>query len=372
MGWVAISCPGAGAIAAHGPDAAREPAIGRGTGTLLRSAGPAELMGQGSILIEAQITATRVLTPLLDIPFRHPVAGRLTLSQVPGGALSLVLERGRKVRHCSLNLESGERPERIRVMLSWESRSGVARLVVERPERDVAPLATGFADPLALPFQALTEAALYPELEMLGEGVDFLAVSDGIEPIGPMPGLTGETAIDTPDGRRALRELRRGDLVRIEGEGAVPVLAALRRTLPARGLFRPVQLFAPYFGLTRDVVVAAGQRLVTEGAEVEYLFQSESVLVAAQHLVTEKTGAWAETGPLVTLHQLLLPDQQVLGVCGARMESLHVGRLRRSAALVEASLLAGYQRSRLPHHAGHARPVLRDYEAQMLASHRAA
>ncbi|MCA1335632.1 Hint domain-containing protein [Pseudooceanicola marinus] len=368
MGWVAVSCPGVGAIAASGPDT---PA-GRGTGTLLRSAGPAELMGQGSILLEAQITATRVLNPLLDITFRHPVAGRLTLSQVPGGALSLVLERGSKVRQCSLTLDSGERPERIRAMLSWESRSGVARLVVERPERDVAPLATGFADPVALPFQALTEAALYPELEMLGAGVDFLAVSDGIEPIGPMPGLQGDTLIDTPEGRRAVRELRRGDLVLIEGEGAVPVLAAVRRTLPARGLFRPVQLFAPHFGLTRDVVVAAGQRLVTGGEEVRYLFHSESVLVAAQHLVTDQTGAWAETGPLVTMHQLLLPDQQVLGVCGAQMESLHVGRLRRSAALVEASLLAGYQRSRLPHQPGHARPVLRDYEAKILANHRAA
>lgn len=365
MGWVAVSAPAAGKQAEVGPEAGR--------GVLLRSAGPAELMGQGSLLLEAVLGATRVLAPLVDIAFRHPVPGRLCLTRVPGGALQLVMERGQKRRECSIALDGEAGPERLRIMLSWDCSAGIARLVVERPESDRAPLAAGLRDPMPLPFDALTGAALHPGLGVLDEGVDFLAVSDSIEPIGPMPGLVGGSWIDTPGGgRRRVEELRRGDLVEVRGEGPVPVLAAVRRAVPARGLFRPVQLFAPAHGLVRDVVVAAGQRLLTEGQEIADLFQAESVLVAAGHLMTERSAAWAESGPLVTLHQVLLPDRQLLGVSGAEMESLHVGRLRRSAALVEASLLAGYQRSRLPQQTSHARPVLRDFEARMLLKHRAA
>ncbi|WP_010141453.1 Hint domain-containing protein, partial [Oceanicola sp. S124] len=305
-------------------------------------------------------------------PVRHPVSGRLSLSLGPGGALQLDMARGAKQRRATLTLPVPERARILRFVFSWDCSTGAARLVVERPERDGAPLAAALADPVALPLEGLSRAALHPTAETLHASVDFIALSDSIEPIGPMPGLVGGTCIDTPEGRRAVEDLRRGDLVLIRGEGAVPVLAAVRRSLPARGLFRPVQLFAPHHGLTRDVVVGAGQRVVTSGDEVQRLFRTDAVLIAARHMIAEGSGMHADSGPLVTLHQLLLPDRQVLGVCGAEMESLHVGRLRRSAALVEASLLAGYQRSRLPQQEGHALPVLRDYEARMLASHRAA
>lgn len=363
MGWVAISCPGAGALAARGAAPA---------GSLLRSAGPAELLGRGSLLLEVETTDPAELIALVDIPVRHPVSGRLSLWLAPGGEMVLELVRGSKQRRCALTVPLSERPELLRIVFSWDCSTGAARLVVERPERDAAPLAAALADPVALPMDGLSRAVLAPGPEVLDASVDFLALSDSIEPIGPMPGLAGGTCVDTPDGRRSVEELRRGDLVLIPGEGAVPVLAAVRRSLPARGLFRPVQLFAPHHGLSRDVLVAAGQRVVTSGAEVEHLFRTSSVLVAARHMIADGTAMLAESGPLVTLHQLLLPDQQLLGICGAAMESLHVGRLRRSAALVEASLLAGYQRSRLPQQQGHALPVLRDYEARMLASHRAA
>ncbi|MBR9762116.1 MAG: hypothetical protein GYB53_00890 [Rhodobacteraceae bacterium] len=363
MGWVAISGPGAGAMAARGAAPA---------GSLLRAAGPAELAGRGTLLIEAELGAVDALTALVDIPVRHPVSGRLSLWLGPEGLLTLELVRGGRQRRATLTLPTRDRAEVLRFVFSWDCGTGGARLVVERPERDGAPLAAALADPVALPLEGLSRAVLQPTPEILDARVDFIALSDSIEPIGPMPGLAGGTCVDTPEGRRAVEDLRRGDLVLIRGEGAVPVLAAVRRSLPARGLFRPVQLFAPHHGLSRDVVVGAGQRLVTSGEEVRRLFRAESVLVAARHMIAEGSGIYADSGPLVTLHQLLLPDQQVLGICGAEMESLHVGRLRRSAALVEASLLAGYQRSRLPQQEGHALPVLRDYEARMLASHRAA
>ena len=83
----------------------------------------------------------------------------------------------------------------------------------------------------------------------VAEAVTYLAVSTALEPVGPMPGLDPATPVATPQGYRRVDSLKRGDLVLSETGGSLPVLHVLHREVPALGIFRPVTLRAPFFGL---------------------------------------------------------------------------------------------------------------------------
>jgi hypothetical protein len=152
----------------------------------------------------------------------------------------------------------------------------------------------------------------------------------------------------------------------------VPVLHRLSRRVPACGSFAPVRLRAPYFGLRQDITVAPSQRLVLSGSDVEYLFNQEAVLVEARHLVGGFAAISASAGPTITYTQLLLPEHQALIAAGCVAETLFVGRLRRQQDLLEASILNRLDRHGLPEHPRPVHPVLRAFEAIVLAESRAA
>jgi hypothetical protein len=124
--------------------------------------------------------------------------------------------------------------------------------------------------------------------------------------------------------------------------------------------------------LRRDIVVAPHQRLVIRGSEVEYLFNSEAVLVPARHLVNGFSALFAESPMMVSYHNLLLPGHEELDAAGTQTESLYVGRLRRKPDLIGCSLLGACDRARLPEHPWPLWPVLKPYEAITLAMNRAA
>jgi hypothetical protein len=74
----------------------------------------------------------------------------------------------------------------------------------------------------------------------------------------------------------------------------------------------------------------------------------------------------------VTYHHLLLPGHEVVMAAGCPLESLYVGRLRRRPGAMARSVLATFDRSRLPEHAKPVWPVLKPFEAITLAMNRAA
>ena len=69
----------------------------------------------------------------------------------------------------------------------------------------------------------------------------------------------------------------------------LPLRARRNLTLPARGSFAPVLLRAPFFGLRQDLLVSADQLVAVTGAEAEYLFAEESVLMRAGDMVDGRT-----------------------------------------------------------------------------------
>lgn len=333
------------------------------------------LLSRGSLMIETRLSPEGRPQVLLRFRRAHPWPAQLSVQAIPGGSVALILAQGEDVFHTVLAHGADSRTDILRITWSWDAPARWGRLAIERPEggRTVS-VETPPPPPLMLEdVRVMTERAHLREVD---PDMIYFAVSDAVEPLGPQPALTTQVPLATPEGYVPAGRLRRGDLVVThdvaEGRQSVPVLASLRRTVPARGAFQPVRLRAPYFGLRQDIVVAPEQRLLIEGSEVEYMFGTEAVLVPARHLVNGTAARWEDGHLLVQYCHLLLPRHEALIAAGTAVESLYVGRLRRRPDALEASLLSRIARSRLPEHPRPVHPVLSPFDAITLAQHRAA
>nr|WP_239032480.1 Hint domain-containing protein [Leisingera sp. MMG026] len=295
---------------------------------------------------------------------------RLALQAVPGGGLSFVLEQSGAVLHQTLNPTSLGRTGRLRLLYAWDAPARTGRLTLEQPDGSQMQIAA-LAGPK--PWRLRDLQALTGPLGYVAPAVEYVAFSSCMEPAGPAPALLPSTPIATPEGYRALNGLQRGDLVLTSSGEAVPVLHVIERQVPALGSFAPVRLRAPYFGLLRDIQAAPFQRLVLSGSEVEYLFGQPAVLVPAGNLLGTGTALrGASATPLITYRQAVLPDHEPLLAAGAMTESLFLGRLRRDPPRLAASLLAPLGAAALPEHRQPKFPVLRAFDAAVLAERRTA
>ncbi|TNF58954.1 MAG: hypothetical protein EP307_11355 [Rhodobacteraceae bacterium] len=324
-------------------------------------------LSQGSLMIETR--APSLSRPHALVRFEGRRGLQIALQSLPGGGLTLVVAQGEALQHATINHSETGRTDVLRVTFSWGP--GLARVAAERTDG----LATSLHGMAAMPPFALDDLrAMFqdPGRLHLTEDVVFLALSDRIEATGPMPGLHPDTPVATPQGYRPVGRLRRGDTVVTDGGHVVPVLHRIDRDLPGRGSFAPLRLRAPFFGLRRDIVVAPSQRLLLRGSEVEYLFGQEAVLVPASHLSGASAAGPVEAPPVMRYSQILLPDHEAIDAAGTIAESLFIGRLRRKPALLAASSLADFAEGALPDHGPPRHPVLRAFDAQVLADYRAA
>lgn len=362
MGWIGISDQTAGRFSPPGLGvAAQEPG----------TADPAALMPRGTLLLETRLSLDGRPQTLLAFSQSEPWPSGLSLQVVPGGGIVLVLTHAGEVCPVTLPYRPGDRTDTLRLTFNWDAPARWGKLSLERPEADRVH-SVALPPPHPLPRDLMRRALTDTRQRRMDREVIFVALSDRVEPVGPMPGLCADVPILTPAGYLPIGRIRRGDRVSAEGGVAVPVLQSVTRRVPAMGSLRPVRLRAPYFGLRRDIVVAGEQRLVIRGSEVEYLFGSEAVLVPARHLVNGFSALHAPAVDMVRYHHLLLPGHEEIVAAGTRTESLYVGRLRRNRDLLPATVLAGFDRARLPEHARPVWPVLKPYEAITLAMNRAA
>lgn len=325
----------------------------------------------GTFMLETRISAEHKPQTLFSFQRTHPWMAGFSLQALPGGGVVLIETQGGDTRHATLPYRADDRTDTLRLTYAWDAPAGWGRLFLERPEYDrIHSVALPPPHPMLL--ADMRTIMMDPRQRIMDPDVIFVALSSRVEPIGPLPGFTEQVPIRTPEDYVPVARIRRGDLVRGADGGAIPVLQAVTRSVPAMGSFRPVRLRAPYFGLRRDIVVSPQQRLVIRGSEVEYLFGSEAVLLPACHLVNGFSALHADSPPIVTYHHLLLPGHEEIVAAGSPTESLYIGRLRRNADLLAATALAGCDRSRLPEHPHPVWPVLKPYEAITLAMNRAA
>ena len=333
--------------------------------------GKDRLLTRGSLVIETAIPSGHRAKPLIYFDRGGSWPFHLSVQAVPDGGVVLVLDQGSGVLHKALNTSETGRCDTLRLTYSWDSMKRAGMLSAERPDQ---------AHVVQVPVLNPGPLRLRDLHALLGDGpnrylapeVSYVAASTRIEPVGPMPTLTLDTPVATPGGYRPAGDLARGDLVLTSTGESVPVLHRLTRQVPARGLFRPLQLRAPYFGLQQDIIVAPTQRLVLDGSDVEYMFGSEAVLIEVRHLLGSMSVTAADRGPIVTYTQLLLPHHEGVVAAGTVAETLFIGRLRRRRGALASSILAGLDRHRLPEHGKSLFPVLNSFDAVTLANARAA
>lgn len=348
----------------------------RGLGTdkkdaaLLEDA-PNTRLTRGTIMFETRLSADGRPQVLFGYKTTFPSLRSLTFQAIPGGGIAMVQVQGDEISHAAIQNPEAGRTDVVRITYSWDSTLNWGRMTLEKPE-ETTVTSVYIDNPRALSLEDIRDLMLGRSDQTFASDMIFAALSDQIEPIGPMPTLLPSTPLATPWGYKDASALHRGDTVITRDDGVVPVLQQVRRTVPARGSFRPIRLRAPYFGLQQDIIVAPDQRLIIDGPEVEYLFSQEAVLVPARHLVNGFAALTEPCGPMITYTQLLLPRHETLLAAGTSAESLYIGRIRRNSQHLQSSLMHAQDRSLLPEHPRPAHYVLRWFDAIHLARRRAA
>ena len=325
----------------------------------------------GSIVIEARLPLLHRPRPLVVFERRGDWPIYFAVQALPGGGVTVILDQGGVIVHRVFDCAEVGRAETLRLTYSWNGPARTGRIALENPDSGETRIAEVAAP---RPIRLCDLAALMrPEsCRYLSPEVVYLAASERMEPVGPVPTLLPDTPVATPDGARRAGQLRRGDLVITAAGDSVPVLHLISRTVPARGSFAPVRLRAPFFGLRQDIAVSALQGLILSGSEVEYLFGKETVRMRAGDLLCGHAVQPVRCGRFIRYVQLLLPENEPINIAGAALDSLGIGRIRRKPGPLAASLLAPLSRNTLPEHSPPAHAVLRAHEAAMLADYRAA
>ncbi|PTV96227.1 Hint domain-containing protein [Rhodobacter aestuarii] len=351
VGWFAAHLPSRGAVSFA------EPGLGA-------------QLSRGSLMLEFTLMQGEVgPLGLVHLGSREGWLRFFSLALDGEGHLSLVQRQGDAVHALSLDVSSAcQAGGRMRVTWSWDCEKGLSRLSLEAVDGGSLRQKLGH-DPLAMPRADLAALAAAQDGTQLGPRVEWLALGDHVQPVGPGACFAPATPIATPKGERPAASLKAGDWVETADAGPQKVLWSGRVSLPALGALRPVRLCAPFFGATRDLWLWPRHRVALGGAAVDYLFGEDEVLIGAQHLVDGVSAQQPDRPCVLNWHGILLEGHHLLSADGCLIESLSLGRLARTPALARTTALADLG-SELPLHGAAARRVLRTYEAQALAAER--
>lgn len=132
------------------------------------------------------------------------------------------------------------------------------------------------------------------------------------------------TRIATPYGPRAVETLRPGDLVLTRDNGPQPIRWAGARTVAAQGDLAPIRFETGALGNSRPLLVSPQHRMLCDDWRAQMLFGETEVLVAAKHLVNDRTIRRAPGG-LVSYHHILFDRHEIVLAEGAASESFHPG-----------------------------------------------
>ncbi len=347
-------------------------AIGTGRRTVLPvrsgAAGSGQLVTIGSIVAEAAFTAEPGVPQTLlhlERTARWHRGFRMSLSAA--GELYVEHQQSRELTGAKVRISRPDRDAALRITYSWDAPGRRGLLTVENldtGQRDQSR----FADPQPWPMDdiaALAGAGAECETDA---ALSLLAVADEVVAVGLPSGLAAGTWIDTAAGPRQIQDLERGDLVRTAERGFQPVRHILSRDLPAAGHFAPIQLHAPFFGLRQDLLAARDHRVLIEGADAEYLFGADAVLVEARHLAVVSPGGWSHAEPVVCYVQVILDEHACISAGGTWVESLYLGRSAQRPLQLGACGLSAVPPDLLPQHRRIASPKLESYEAVVLVS----
>ncbi|MFZ5961949.1 Hint domain-containing protein [Thalassococcus sp. BH17M4-6] len=133
------------------------------------------------------------------------------------------------------------------------------------------------------------------------------------------------TLIETPEGPRFIETLRAGDLVTTLDHGPQPIRWIGGRKVSGLGKNTPIRIRAGALGNVRDLWVSPNHRMLVRGAQAELLFGQSEVLVAAKHLVNDKTIRPDPCAEIEYFH-FLFDAHQIVFAEACASESLYPGQ----------------------------------------------
>ncbi len=281
-----------------------------GPATLGRGLGPPRLPGvieQGTFIFDLALGPEP--RPLCLFPGDPGLALHLD----PETGVHLARRQGRVLHEARLPLRLPSDLRRLRLAYSWTAAEAQSRLTLESAGGTRLGTAVAAGAP-ALPgaeAARIFAAALDPAVQWMG-------LAQGLVPGGMGAALGAGCPVETPAGPVRADALRPGDLVLTEDHGAQAVAFVRRQAMPGFGSLTPVRLRGPYFGLPGDLIVAPHTLVRLGGAEVEYLFGEDEVLVQARHLSGTVMALPETRRPLIGFVALGLarPDLLRVGRCG--------------------------------------------------------
>ena len=327
-----------------------------------------EVLPRGTLMIEFRANA-RPDAPQSILSFRRDQEWlrELRLSLDAGGRISLECRQGRSRSRATLTVTPPPNDTRVRLTYAWHAPQRVARLTVELIDEGRI-YQTNAYDPIPIPAADAKVIMRNGRATSISKDVEFLAFSDEIEPIGFGNGIVGGTPVETTNGPVPVEKLRLGDMVVTATAGPQPVRWIGKRRVPALGGFRPVRVRAPFFGLSRDVVLAPAHRVRLGVAEAEYMLDADEVLLPAGRLVDGRHALAEARQRLVTYHQILLDVHDCLLHDGLWAESMFAGTIMRRPEMVQSTVLAEMPVSAIPVHRSFSRTHLTDLETRNLVA----
>ncbi|WP_347312009.1 Hint domain-containing protein [Defluviimonas sp. SAOS-178_SWC] len=324
-------------------------------------------LDRGTLVLELDLAALpQSKVPVVRVaPHREP--GRIfAVEAMSDGRMHLLRRHGAEVNHLSVGLGREPTSGRLRLSYHWDRPRNLSLLTSENLTRGTIRQQEA---PSALPILPEEISALFgAEAKSIRHpALDWVSLADHWQTVGPMPGFAPDTLIDTVNGPHPIAALRPGDRVLTADSGDQPVLWQGRVGAPAVGSLRTVRLIAPCFGLPNDVILRSGQRVALSGADVEYLFGDDMVLVEARHLVDGRTALWDEDVRIVVSHGLLLDRHALIRAGGVWTESLYLGRIGRNVELARSTVPGALaERGQMPLHHGPVRRELLEFEVHAL------
>lgn len=284
------------------------------------------LMPRGTLVIEAQIgTGRERPLPLVDCRADQGWRRLFSVILYPQGQVELTIVQGVSETRGDVRLALPATEEIVRISYGWDAPARRGFLALELPDTGVWARAPVEA-PSPLPWSDLAAVLGLSSGCAHGRELSLVALSDRLEPVGPVPGIGAGTPVRTAAGWKPVEAIAPGDLVHTAWGGLRPVLALLSREMPVLGRHAPVRLTAPALGLRRDVTVAPDHRMLVAGGHAEYAFGEEAVLAEARHLARTRPAASPGRRMVcgIRYHQLLLDAHDCLMLAGAWGESMRV------------------------------------------------
>ncbi|MGZ9812448.1 Hint domain-containing protein [Pseudoroseicyclus sp. H15] len=176
------------------------------------------------------------------------------------------------------------------------------------------------------------------------------------------------TLIAAEGGLRPVEEIAAGDRVMTRDGGLQVVRWAGQSRVPGRGTLAPVEIAEGALGNDRALRVSQQHRLLISGWRAELLFGQPEVLVAARHLVNDRTIRILPCDEITYVH-LALDRHEILHAEGLAAESLYLGpgALASLSHAARAELLAIFPELEEEGTMPLARPGLRAWEGALLA-----